>query len=133
LEVITAADSLNLRVELVVHVRRRDLKLFFNLYDMRQNPIFAGCPLDDGVDNPTQLGHHEFQVALPNGLFMPQQYYLTVSVYSALTGELYNRSHALLFDVLPAASQPYSMDDRLAVLQVPSKWKHRMLTYAEDG
>jgi ABC-type polysaccharide/polyol phosphate transport system ATPase subunit len=131
LKVVTAADSLNLRIELIVHVRRRDLKLAFNLWDTRHNPIFTGCPIDDGVDNPTQPGHHEFQVALPPGLFMAQRYYLTVSAYSALAGELYNRSHALLFDVLPAASHPYSMDTRIGVIQVPSKWMHRMLSHAE--
>jgi ABC-type polysaccharide/polyol phosphate transport system ATPase subunit len=132
LKVITAADSLNLRIELIVHVRRRDLKLAFNLWDKHHNPILGGCPNDDGVDNPTQMGHHEFQVALPPGLFMAQRYYLTVSAYSALTGELYNRSHALLFDVLPAASHPYSMDARMGVIQVPSKWTHRMLSHAEE-
>jgi Wzt C-terminal domain len=129
LKVVTAADGPNLRIELVVHERRRDLKLAFVVYDMRENPIFASCPLDDGVDNPTQLGRHEFQVAFPRELLMPQRYSVTVSVYSALSGELHNCPHVLAFDVMPAASQIYSAEPgRFGVVQIPCRWKHRTLS-----
>src|SRR5262249_20432531 len=120
-------DTPNLRIELVVHERRRDLKLAFVLYDMRENPIFASCPLDDGVENPTQPGVHEFQVAFPRELLMPQRYSVAVTVYSALSGEqLHNCPRALAFDVMPAPSQVYSAEPgRFGVVQIPCRWKHR--------
>jgi lipopolysaccharide transport system ATP-binding protein len=133
LKTVTSADSPNLRIELVVHERRRDLKLSFVLYDMRDNPIFASCPLDDGVGNPTQPGHYEFQAAFPRELLMPQRYSISVSVYASHSNDLHQCPHALAFDVQPGASQVYSPEPgRFGVIQIPCKWTHRVLSTASS-
>jgi lipopolysaccharide transport system ATP-binding protein len=120
---VTTADSLNLRIELVVRKRRPDLKLAFSLHDSRQDAIFSSCPADDGVEYPTQPGHHEFRVALPWPLLLPQLYWITVSVYSAAGESIHNCQHALVFDVCPAPSlvQP----NRVGVMQIRCHWRHR--------
>src|SRR5262249_20962073 len=123
---VTTADSLNLRIELFIRERRHDLRLAFSLNDFRQDPIFASCPADDGVGYPTQLGFHEFDVAFPGPLLMPQRYSITVSIYSSLLEVFHVCSHALVFDVVPAPSQVYSADpNRSGMMQIHCHWRHR--------
>jgi lipopolysaccharide transport system ATP-binding protein len=127
LKQVTTADNLNLRIELVVRKRRPDLKLAFSLHDFRQDAIFASCPPDDGVEYPTQPGHHEFQVAFPGPLLLPQRYSITVSVYESLSSSTFhNCVHALVFDVVPAPSPVYSVEpNRVGVMQIHCHWKHK--------
>ena len=123
LELVTTADAPNLEVDLVVRERRRDLKLAFLLYDARQNPIFASCPPDSGIEYPTHPGRYKFQAAFPGALLMPQRYSLTVALYSGSSGDVHTCLHALIFDVLPAHTQIYSIDpNRMGVVQIRCCW-----------
>jgi lipopolysaccharide transport system ATP-binding protein len=124
LKQVTTADIPNLEIDLVVRERRRDLKLAFVFYDSRQNPIFASCPPDCGLEYPTQPGSYIFQAAFPGPLLMPQRYSISVALYSASSGDIHTCLHALVFDVVPAHTQIYSTEpNRMGVVQMPCGWR----------
>jgi Wzt-like putative exopolysaccharide export protein len=125
LNVLTTADVPNLAIEIVVRERRPDLKLAFVLYDLQQNPIFASCPPDAGVEYPTQPGSYKFQASFPGQLLMPQRYSISVAIYSN-TEEIHTCLHALVFDIAATSGQVYSADqNRMGVLQILCHWKQR--------
>jgi lipopolysaccharide transport system ATP-binding protein len=124
---VTTAHTLSLRIGLLLRERRPDVKIAFSLHDELQSPIFASSPADDGVKQPTEPGLHEFLVAFPGPLLLPRRYSITVSVYSNRGHSFHNCAHALVFDVLPAASQVYSAaPNRAGLVQILCNWKHTL-------
>jgi lipopolysaccharide transport system ATP-binding protein len=122
---VTAADTLALRIELIVRERRPDLEIAFSLHDELQNAVFSSTPADDGMKQPVEPGRHEFLVTFPGPILLPRHYSITLSVYSNRGQSFHNCQHALSFDVLPAASQVYSAKpNRVGVMQLLCSWKH---------
>jgi len=131
LKEVTVADTVCLRIELLVRERRPELEIAFSLHDELQNPIFASTPADNGLKQPTEAGHHEFFVKFPGPILLPRRYSITVSAYSNRGHSFHNCPHALTFDVLPAASQVYSAaPNRVGIMQMLCSWEHEML---QDG
>jgi lipopolysaccharide transport system ATP-binding protein len=125
LKEITAADTICLRIELLVRERRPELEIALSLHDELQNPIFSSTPADNGMKQPVEPGLHEFFVKIPGPMLLPRHYSITVSVYSNRGHSFHNCPHALSFDVLPAASQVYSAaPNRIGVIQMLCAWKH---------
>ena len=121
---VTSADTLCLRIELLVRERRPDLEVAFTLHDELQNAVFASTPADNGLKQPVDAGQHEFLVTFPGPILLPRHYSITVSLYSNRGQSFHNCPHALGFDVLPAASQVYSAaPNRVGVLQMLCSWK----------
>lgn len=124
LEHVTAAEVLCLRIAVVLRERRTDFKLAVALSDMREQPLFSSCPLDDGVPYPAEPGRYEYLMSLPGPLLMPQRYSITASAYSSLAGAFHVCHNALTFDVTPAPSHILSAEpNRLGALQVHCQWK----------
>jgi hypothetical protein len=129
---VTTADTLNLRIELIVREARPDLKLAFVLYDALQNPIFSSCPIDDGLSYPTEPGYYEFQVAFPAPLLMPQRYSISVAIYSGSRGEIHTGLHILAFEAAAAHAPIYSAEpNRMGLLQMLCHWKR--LAFRNEG
>ena len=124
---VTTADTPELQIELLVRESCPDLQIAFSVHDAYQTPIFASCPLDNGVQQPTRRGWYDFRITFPGPLFLPQRYSITVSVYSTRSISFHNCAHALHFDVVPAASQLYSAaPNRVGLMQILCNWKHVM-------
>jgi lipopolysaccharide transport system ATP-binding protein len=122
---LTTADTPVLRIECLVRRRRPDLKLAFALSDSRERPLFASCPPDSGVENPTDPGRYSYLVRFPGAVLMPQRYSVTVSLYSARSGAIHNCPNVLSFDVAPALSPVFAAEPRrVGVLQIACAW-HR--------
>jgi lipopolysaccharide transport system ATP-binding protein len=121
---VTTADTPSLKIDLHVRRPRPDLKLAFVIYDSVQNPIFASCPPDDGLQYPTQPGQYRFQAFFPGPLLMPQRYSVSVAIYSGSSGEIHTCLHILAFEVMAAHSKIYSVEpNRMGVIQVACAWK----------
>ncbi|HEX5281394.1 MAG TPA: ABC transporter ATP-binding protein [Micropepsaceae bacterium] len=124
---VTTADTAGLNIQLLVREPRPDLQIAFSVHDAYRTAIFASCPLDDGVQQPTQKGRHDFRVRFPGPIFLPQRYSITISVYSTRSIVFHDCAHALRFDVLPAASKIYSAaPNRVGLMQILCDWKHMM-------
>jgi len=122
---VTAADTVKVKIELLVREKRPGLEIALSLHDELQNAIFASTPADIGLEHPVEPGLHEFLVTFPGPILLPRRYSITVSVYTNRKRSIHNCPHALAFDVLPAASQVYSAaPERVGVMQMLCNWKH---------
>jgi lipopolysaccharide transport system ATP-binding protein len=121
---VTTADILTLRIDCQIRRRRPDLKLAFMLNDSRERPVFASCPPDDGEVHPTESGRYSYLIRLPQPILMAQRYSVTVSMYSDGDGVIHQCPHALVFDVVPAATPIYRAEPKRAgVVQMKCHWR----------
>jgi lipopolysaccharide transport system ATP-binding protein len=124
---VTTADTLSLKIDLLVREPRPDLQIAFTLHDELQIPIFSSTPADHGMKQPIEAGQHELIVTFPGPILMPRHYSITVSVYNDLGRSFHNCPHALSFDVQPATAQVYSAQpNRAGLIQMLCIWKHEL-------
>ena len=120
-------------VECTIPRQNANLKLAVSINDAHERPIFTTTPLDHGVTNPTRPGSYRYRVDLPEELFMPGIYTLTISLYE-LRGESHSIRSAIVFPVSEVASLANLTGHvREGVLQLRCPWSREEIGEKEAG
>jgi lipopolysaccharide transport system ATP-binding protein len=124
LSTVTTESTVILQIECAVPRQDDLLQLGVCVFDSAGQALVSTNPLDGGAAYPNAAGSHTYELRFPKGLFVPQRYQITTSLYSrGKSVDLLDKQIA--FDVIPVASQFNVVDGkRPGLLYIRCDWAH---------